>query len=108
MTAICAARSRVRTVPHGIEPPPEVGADEVALVRERYRLGDLPRAADAYAAAAGADVLVVLTEWPEFAELRLDSIAGVLRGSTIVDARNVLSPDGVRAAGLAYVGVGRR
>ena len=33
-------RSRVRTVPHGIEPPPEVGADEVALVRERYRLGD--------------------------------------------------------------------
>lgn len=73
-----------------------------------YRLGDLPRAADPYGAADGADVLVVLTEWPEFAELHLDWIAAKLRGSTVVDARNVLSPAAVRGAGLDYVGVGRR
>ncbi|MCB0972392.1 MAG: glycosyltransferase family 4 protein [Acidimicrobiales bacterium] len=34
------ARERVRTVPHGIEPPAEVPPDRVARVRDRYRLGD--------------------------------------------------------------------
>jgi hypothetical protein len=40
--------------------------------------------------------------------LRLDSLAAALRGSTIMDARNVLSPDDVRTTGLSHPGVGRR
>ena len=64
---------------------------------------------DAYDACAGADAVVVLTEWPEFAALDLDHLAGtVADGATVIDARNLLSPDAVRAAGLTYNGIGRR
>jgi UDPglucose 6-dehydrogenase len=64
---------------------------------------------DAYDAAAGASTLVVLTEWPEFTELELSRVAALLGDSaTLVDARNLLDPELVRAAGLHYDGVGRR
>ncbi len=58
-------------------------------------------------AATGADVVVVLTEWPEFSELDIVKLAGVMRGSSIVDTRNLLEPSAVREAGLSYEGVGR-
>jgi UDPglucose 6-dehydrogenase len=63
---------------------------------------------DPVSAAAGADVLVLLTEWPEFADLDLAKVADVMTGRTIVDMRNLLDPAAVRAAGLEYDGVGRR
>jgi UDPglucose 6-dehydrogenase len=59
-------------------------------------------------AAEGADVLVVLTEWPEFADVDLSKAAAVMKGSWVVDTRNLLDPAAVRAAGLEYDGVGRR
>ncbi|WP_117000213.1 UDP-glucose dehydrogenase family protein [Desertimonas flava] len=65
--------------------------------------------ADPLSAATGAAVLVIATEWPEFAKLDLDALAGVLvPGSAVVDTRNLLDPAAVRAAGLRYDGVGRR
>jgi UDPglucose 6-dehydrogenase len=64
--------------------------------------------ADPYAAATDVDVVVILTEWPEFKELDLDKMATVMAGRAIVDTRNLLDPAVVRAAGLAYDGVGRR
>ena len=64
--------------------------------------------ADPYAAAADSDVVVLLTEWPEFKELDLDKLATVMAGKAIVDTRNLLDPDAVRTAGLVYDGVGRR
>ena len=64
--------------------------------------------ADPYAAATDVDVVVILTEWPEFKDLDLDKMATVMAGSAIVDTRNLLDPAAVRAAGLAYDGVGRR
>lgn len=59
-------------------------------------------------AATGADVVVLVTEWrqyrsPEFADLRR-----VMRGATLIDGRNQWSRKQVRAAGLTYVGIGRR
>jgi len=59
-------------------------------------------------AAEGADVVVLVTEWrqyrrPEFAELRR-----VMRGATVIDGRNQWSRKQVEAAGLAYIGIGRR
>lgn len=59
-------------------------------------------------AVTGAEVAMVLTEWPELAELDLAKVAEVMGGRTLVDTRNLLDPDAVRAAGLAYDGVGRR
>ena len=65
--------------------------------------------ADALEVADGADVVVVFTEWPEFAKIDLDRLAARLpRPVTVVDTRNLLDPVLVREAGLEYDGVGRR
>jgi len=65
--------------------------------------------ADALDVADGADVVVVFTEWPEFATIDLDRLAARLpRPVTVVDTRNLLEPVLVREAGLEYDGVGRR
>ena len=61
---------------------------------------------DPLAAADGADVLLVATEWPEFLEVDPVAVKAVMRGSVVVDARNLLDAEAVRAAGLSYRGVG--
>ena len=61
---------------------------------------------DPVAAAEGADVLVVATEWAEFAGVGLRSVRSAMAGSTIVDVRNLLDPIAVRQLGMSYVGVG--
>ncbi|MHB8463824.1 MAG: UDP binding domain-containing protein, partial [Acidimicrobiales bacterium] len=63
---------------------------------------------DAYAACAGADVAVVLTEWDEFRWLDFAKVLDVLAHPTIVDARNLLDPAPLRRRGFTYTGVGRR
>ena len=52
-------------------------------------------------------MLAVLTEWPEFAALDVGKLANLMSGTTIVDGRNLLDREQVRAAGLVYDGVGR-
>lgn len=64
--------------------------------------------ADPLASTMGADVVVIATEWPEFAGVDLDAVKDLMRGHHIVDTRNLLDPQMVRAAGLEYEGVGRR
>ena len=72
-------------------------------------LAGIELVADPYAAMTDADVIGVFTEWPEFAKIDLARTAASVRaGTTIVDTRNLLDPDEVRAAGLGYDGVGRR
>jgi UDPglucose 6-dehydrogenase len=61
---------------------------------------------DAPTAATGADAVLVATEWPEFAEIDPRRLSAVMRGSAVVDARNLLDRDAVLAAGLSYWGVG--
>jgi UDPglucose 6-dehydrogenase len=55
----------------------------------------------------GADACVVVTEWPEFAELDWREAGERMRGKLLVDGRNFLDPEAVRAAGFAYEGIGR-
>lgn len=55
----------------------------------------------------GADGLLILTEWEHFRAQPPAVIALRMAGRTVVDARNLLEPDAVRAAGLTYRGVGR-
>ncbi len=64
-------------------------------------------APDAIAAAKDADVLLIATEWPEFATVDLAAVREAMRGHRIVDARNLLDPKAVRTAGLDYWGLGR-
>jgi UDPglucose 6-dehydrogenase len=62
---------------------------------------------DPHLVAKDADALVVLTEWPQFRELDWARIAGLARTPVVVDTRNLLDPDVLRRAGVAWVGIGK-
>jgi UDPglucose 6-dehydrogenase len=81
--------------------------DPVARHQAEQVLSGIEFSDDAYAAAEGADALVIVTEWDEFRALDLDRIAGSLRGKVLVDLRNVYDPAEAEEAGLTYYGVGR-
>jgi UDPglucose 6-dehydrogenase len=59
-------------------------------------------------AVDGADAVILVTEWDEFAALDWTSVAEGMNGRLLIDGRNALDPETVRAAGLDYEGVGRR
>jgi UDPglucose 6-dehydrogenase len=81
--------------------------DPVAREQAEKVLSGIEFVDDAYAAADGADVLVIVTEWNEFRALDLDRVAASLKGKILVDLRNVYDPAEAEAAGLRYFGVGR-
>jgi UDPglucose 6-dehydrogenase len=54
-----------------------------------------------------SDAAVVVTEWPEVAEIVSADIRGSMRTPLIVDGRNFLDREAVRAAGFEYEGIGR-
>jgi UDPglucose 6-dehydrogenase len=81
--------------------------DPVAREQATKIFKDIEFATDAYAAADGADALVIVTEWDEFRALDLERIAGSLRGKTLVDLRNVYDRTEAEEVGLTYFGVGR-
>lgn len=60
-----------------------------------------------YAAAANAQALLILTDWPEYKRLDWQKIRGLMELPLIVDGRNLLSPEAMRAAGFEYISMGR-
>jgi len=64
-------------------------------------------AKDQYAAAKGADALVLVTEWESFRSPDFERLKKTMRGALIVDGRNQYHPEAVRAAGFRYMGIGR-
>jgi UDPglucose 6-dehydrogenase len=58
-------------------------------------------------AVRGADAAVIVTEWPELATLASEEVREAMRTPLIVDGRNLLDPEAVRAAGFDYEGIGR-
>jgi UDPglucose 6-dehydrogenase len=62
---------------------------------------------DVLAAAAGADAIILVTEWPEFAHIDLEILRASMRYPLLIDGRNLLDPERAAAAGWIYVGVGR-
>jgi UDPglucose 6-dehydrogenase len=81
--------------------------DPVAEEEARKLIRGVEFKDSAMAVGEGADALVLVTEWPEFAELDLAELAGAMRGTLLVDGRNFLDAEKVRDAGLAYEGIGR-
>ncbi|HWG55102.1 MAG TPA: UDP-glucose/GDP-mannose dehydrogenase family protein [Gaiellaceae bacterium] len=55
----------------------------------------------------GADAAVLVTEWGELAELDWAEAARRMRRPVLVDGRNMLDPETMRAAGFVYEGIGR-
>ena len=78
------------------------GVEQARPLLENVEYVDTP-----YAAAEGADALVLVTEWDAFRALDLKRIRGLLRTPVLVDLRNVYRPDEMAALGFTYVSVGR-
>lgn len=63
---------------------------------------------DPYAAAEGADCLLILTEWNQFRALDLKRLAGSMAHARLADLRNIYDRADALAAGfIAYDGIGR-
>ena len=84
-----------------------VAFDPVGREQAEPLLPSIEYASDAYAAADGADALVIVTEWDEFRALNLTRLAGSMRGRALVDLRNVYDREDAERAGLVHYGVGR-
>ena len=82
--------------------------DPAAQERAREVLNSsIEYAGDAYEAASGADALLILTEWDEFASLDLDRLHRGLRYPIVIDGRNLYDPECMAAHGFTYYSVGR-
>ena len=81
--------------------------DPVAMENARGVMPEIEYVRDAYEAATGASVLVLVTEWNEFRQLDLDRLKAVMAERAIVDCRNVYDPSDFEALGFRYDGVGR-
>ena len=89
----------------------EVAAyDPVALAQARLMLGEragLRLLGQADAALAGADALVIVTEWKEFRSPDFAYLAATLRQPVIFDGRNLFDPEEMQALGIDYYAIGR-
>lgn len=84
--------------------------DPAAMERSKEVLPPGPRmsyAGNPYAAAHDADALLVLSDWPEFAELELPRLYGTLRRPIVIDGRNLFDPAVMAEHGFTYLSVGR-
>ncbi|UJA19609.1 UDP-glucose/GDP-mannose dehydrogenase family protein [Thermoleophilia bacterium SCSIO 60948] len=81
--------------------------DPVASDVAAPMLPGIAMASSAEKAIAGADGVVLVTEWAEFRDLDWPALAASMASPVLVDGRNFLDPDALRGAGFAYEGIGR-
>jgi UDPglucose 6-dehydrogenase len=81
--------------------------DPVASPAVEKLLPQVEYAADEYAAAMSAEVLVFVTEWNQFRALDMERIRGLMKTPKIADLRNIYEPTDMRELGFEYIGVGR-
>jgi UDPglucose 6-dehydrogenase len=81
--------------------------DPEGMRQAKALVDNIDYAADAYACADRADVLVIVTEWDIFRALDLVRIKQLLKTPLIVDLRNIYRPDDMHRRGFVYVSVGR-
>jgi UDPglucose 6-dehydrogenase len=81
--------------------------DPVALEAARPRLRGVALCERPEQALEGADAAVLVTEWREIVELDWPALRPLMRTPLMVDGRNALDPEAMRAAGYVYEGIGR-
>jgi len=81
--------------------------DPIAQERAAELLPGVQMAGSAMDALEGADAAVLVTEWPEFAQLDWAEVAKRMANPLLVDGRNFLDPKAVRDAGITYEAIGR-
>jgi UDPglucose 6-dehydrogenase len=82
--------------------------DPIAEEQARKLVSGITFAGSAIDAVRGADAVVLVTEWKELLDLDYRDVADAMAGKLLIDGRNALDPDTIRAAGLTYEGIGRR
>ncbi len=85
-----------------------VAYDPAGMDRAREAHPELEYAGSPIGAATGVDVLLLLTEWPEFREADPEVIGKAVAQRSVVDGRHALDPENWRAAGWTYRALGRR
>jgi len=81
--------------------------DPAAMDRSKVLLPDVEYLKDAYQVAAGADAVVLVTEWNEFRQLDMARVKQLMRHPVVVDGRNIYDPIAMRNLGFTYRGIGR-
>jgi UDPglucose 6-dehydrogenase len=80
--------------------------DPIATDEARKIMPELDCADSVEGAIAGADAIVLVTEWPQFLALDWAAVAAAMSGNVVIDGRNALDGRAVAAAGLDYEGIG--
>ena len=62
---------------------------------------------DVYAAVEGADVLVVITPWPEYKSLDFSRVRQLMSGPLLIDTANLLDAHQLQGLGFKYLDIGR-
>ena len=85
------------------------GAEVVAWdpVAHADGLDGVEQVASVEDAARDADAVVLVTEWPQLADVDWAALAATMRSAVFVDGRNMLDPEAMRAAGYRYAAIGR-
>ena len=85
------------------------GADVVAWdpVASADGLHGVEQLASVEAAARDADAVVLVTEWPQLADVDWPAVGATMRRPVVVDGRNMLDPEAMRGAGFRYAAIGR-
>jgi UDPglucose 6-dehydrogenase len=84
--------------------------DPAAIEKAKMLLPEtelLRYASDEFEAARDAHALLVVTEWPQFANLDLAHLRRVMRYPVIIDGRNLFAPKAMAEAGFHYYSMGR-
>src|SRR5450755_3205950 len=84
-----------------------VAYDPVAEEQARKLMTGVHFAGSALEAVHGADACILVTEWPEFAELDWRAVREAMAGELVVDGRNFADREAVIGAGFIYEGIGR-
>jgi UDPglucose 6-dehydrogenase len=82
--------------------------DPVAVAEAREIRPTISYFEDPYVAATGAQALMVLTDWPQYASLDYGKLLEAMDGNVIIDTRNLLDSEAASKAGFDYVGIGGR
>ena len=83
--------------------------DPAAMVNAKKVLPTVVEYADSpYAAADGADAVVLVTEWNEFKFLDLERLRTAMKRPVVFDGRNLWEPERMRRLGFEYHSIGRR
>ena len=75
---------------------------------KKYLPPEVEYARNAYDACAGADAVVLMTEWNQYRALDLAQIRAGMNNPVFIDLRNVYDPEKMKAEGFQYTGVGRK